>query len=127
MTTRKSIARMGTLALPLAGFLMAASNLNAAGLPDSEQVSKLLSEAKTMAFQLKEDAATMESFTRSNVTWQSHAVAITQVKEHINAMERQVAALIGAPLSTLVLEQRFARGTRLRVSARQGSMHFSTR
>jgi hypothetical protein len=77
----------------LAGFVVTPSSLKAADAPDSEQVSKLLSEAKTLAFQLKEDAATMESFTRMNVSWESHAVAINQMKDHINAMGRLVAKL----------------------------------
>jgi hypothetical protein len=74
--------------------LLAASTLMAAtDVPDSEQVSKLLSEAKTMAFQLKEDAATMESYTRMNVSWESHAVAINQIRDHVNAIGKQVAKL----------------------------------
>jgi hypothetical protein len=63
------------------------------GVPDSEQVSKLLSEAKTQAFQLKEDASTMEAYTRSNLGWESHAAAVEQVKEHINAAGRTLAKL----------------------------------
>jgi hypothetical protein len=93
MNQRKSIAQMGTLVAVLAGFLVASSTVNAADVPDSEQVSKLLSEAKTLAFQLKEDAGTMESYTRMNVSWQSHAVAIMQIKEHVNALGRQVTKL----------------------------------
>ncbi len=64
-----------------------------AAAPDSEKVAKLLSEAKTMAFQVKEDAATMESFTWMNVSWESHAVAINQIKDHVNALGRQVDKL----------------------------------
>ena len=60
---------------------------------DSEPATKLLSDAKTMAFQVKEDAETMESFTRSDLNWESHATAITQIKEHINALGRQTAKL----------------------------------
>jgi hypothetical protein len=92
MKKQKSIAWMGTPAL-LVGFLMVSPPVKAADVPDSEQVSKLLSEAKTLAFQLKEDAGTMESYTRSNVSWQSHAAAINQIKEHVNALGRQVAKL----------------------------------
>lgn len=87
------MAWVGTLALLLSGFVVTSVPLKAAGNPDSEQVSKLLSEAKTMAFQLKEDAQTMETFTRSNVSWQSHTAAISQVKEHANALARQVDKL----------------------------------
>jgi hypothetical protein len=81
---------MGIPAILLAGWTGPAS---AAVVPDSEHVAKLLSEAKTMAFQLKEDAVTMEGFTRMNVSWESHAVAINQIKEHVNALEKQEAKL----------------------------------
>ncbi len=93
MNKHKLTAWMGTPALLLAGCLMALPAVKAADVPDSDQVSKLLSEAKTLAFQLKEDAATMESYTRSNVTSQSHAAAINQIKEHVNALGRQVTKL----------------------------------
>lgn len=87
---------MGMPALLLAGFLAGTSTMQAAKIaevPDSEQVSKLLSEAKTMAFQLKEDAATMASFTYMEVSWQSHVMAIDAIKEHVNALGRQETKL----------------------------------
>jgi len=104
---RRSIARMAeecfmkpqsTVWMTVAAFIGAAVTvfspaIKAADVQDSEQVSKLLSEAKTMAFQLKEDAETMESFTRSYAGWESHAIAITQIKEHVNALERQAGKL----------------------------------
>ena len=46
-----------------------------------------------MAFQLKDDAQTMESFTGMNVSWQTHAGATNQIKEHVNALARQVDEL----------------------------------
>jgi hypothetical protein len=92
---RKAITWMTAPGLLLAGFLVIPA-AKAANAPDSEQVSKLLSEAKTMAFELKEDAVTMESFTRMNVSWESHAVAIGQVKDHINALIRQTDKLKNA-------------------------------
>jgi hypothetical protein len=93
MNKRNSIAWIGTLTLLLTGFLGALATVKAAGVPDSEQVAKLLSEAKTQAFQLKEDAATMESYARMNVSWESHAAAINQIKDHVNALGRQAAKL----------------------------------
>ena len=93
MNTRKSMAWVGTLALLVAGLLGTSVTTKAAEKPDSEQVSNLLSQARTMAFQLKEDAETMETFTRMNVTWQSHAIAIGQIKEHANALAKQVDKL----------------------------------
>jgi len=96
MNARKSIAWMGIGALLVAGFFGSAFTVKAADNPDSEHVSALLSEAKTMAFQLKEDAETMETFTRSRASWQSHADAIAQIKEHFNALSKQVDKLKAA-------------------------------
>lgn len=93
MNKHRKTAWVGTLALSMTGLLGLPSAMKAADVPDSEQVNKLLSEAKTQAFQLKEDAATMESYTRMNVSWESHAAAITQIKEHVNALGRQVTKL----------------------------------
>jgi hypothetical protein len=89
----KLIVWTTTPGLLLAGLLVIPATSKAADAPDSEQVSKLLSEAKTMAFQLKEDAVIMESFTRMNISWESHAVAINQIKDHVNALGRQEAKL----------------------------------
>lgn len=92
---QKTLTWMGP-GLLLGGLLAIAPASRAAVVSDSEQVSKLLSEAKTMAFQLREDAVTMESFTRMNVSWESHAAAINQIKDHINALEKQAAKLKAA-------------------------------
>ena len=47
-------------------------------------VAALFQEARSTAVQLNRDAATMESFTRSNLTWQTHSAQIARIKEHIN-------------------------------------------
>jgi hypothetical protein len=90
---RKPITWIAAPGLLLVGILAIPCGASAANAPDSEQVSKLLSEAKTLAFQLKEDAVAMESFTRMNVSWESHAVAINQIKDNINALGRHAAKL----------------------------------
>ena len=84
-----------TWAAPIAaaGFLIFAPALKAVEVPDSEHVNKLLSEAKTMAFQLKEDAEIMESFTRSTASWETHAVQINLIKDHINELGKQETKL----------------------------------
>jgi hypothetical protein len=96
MNARNSVAWMGTVALLVAGFFGGSFTMKAADNSDSEQVSKLLSEAQTIAFQVKEDAVTMESFTRADLSWESHAAAIAQVKEHFNALARQLDKLKAA-------------------------------
>jgi hypothetical protein len=60
---------------------------------DSDKVSTLLSEAKTQAYQLSVDAATMESYTRSNLSWETHGAAVTQMRDHINAAGRTLTQL----------------------------------
>ena len=90
MNTRMTKTWMGASAILLMGVAGPAS---AASGPDSEQVSKLLSEAKRMALQLKDDAVAMEGFTRMNVSWESHAVAINQNKDHVNALVNHEAKL----------------------------------
>lgn len=92
-TVRHQTAWIGTGALLLTGFLGASAAVKAAYTPDSEQVTKLLVETKAMAVQLSEDAATMESFSRMNVSLETHAVAINQIRDHVNALGRQEAKL----------------------------------
>lgn len=53
---------------------------------DSEQVTKLLREVRTLAFQLKDDAAEMETFNRSKVSVTAHAEVINQIRQHVNAL-----------------------------------------
>jgi len=92
MKKYKPIACVGTAGFLLAG-LLASSAAKATEVQDSEQVSKLLSAAKTISFQLKEDAVTMEGFTRMNVSLESQKVAINQIREHLTALEGEVAKL----------------------------------
>lgn len=47
-------------------------------------VAALFQEARSTATQLNRDAATMESFSRSNLNWKSHSAQITQIRDHIN-------------------------------------------
>ncbi len=96
MRKHKSMFWIGTPALLFAGFLITSSPVRAAEAADSEQINKMLSDAKTMAFQLKEDAETMESFTRMDTSWQSHAIAINQIKDRVNALAKQVTKMKAA-------------------------------
>jgi hypothetical protein len=53
---------------------------------DSAEITALLADAKSEAAQLIKDTADMESFTRSNISWQSYAIAINRVKDHVNEL-----------------------------------------
>lgn len=47
-------------------------------------LASLFQQARATAVQLKVDAATMETYTRGNLNWQSHGAQITEIKQHIN-------------------------------------------
>jgi len=83
------------LALLVAGYLTMSPVAKAADTSggDSEQVSKLFSEAKDEAHQLVVDADQLHAFTRSDVGWQSHAAKITSLKEHVNKAGEILASL----------------------------------
>ena len=85
------IVPVAVLAMGMSTSFFAA--LAAAQVPDSEQVSKLLSDVKTQAVKLRVDASTMESYTRSGASWKSHSAAVNQMKEHINEAGRQLTKL----------------------------------
>lgn len=51
---------------------------------DSPEVAELLSQAKSHANQLRDDADTMKSYSGSGLSWESHADQINMIKEHAN-------------------------------------------
>jgi hypothetical protein len=61
--------------------------------PDSKEVSDLLNQAKSQANQLTTDATEMESFTRSNLAWETQASKINAIKGDVNAVSQTVAKL----------------------------------
>lgn len=105
-----TILGTGTLVLFAAGLLVPASTLKAAEIPDSEHVSKLISQAKTLAFQLKEDAVLMEGFNRMTVSRESQLAAIRTLKADINALgelnpQLKAAEGEGAPWQRAVIDR----------------------
>ena|ERR1051326_1867821 len=60
---------------------------------DSEEVTKLLGEVQTEAVELKMDAEKMESYTINKLSWESHAHAVQQIREHVNATGRLLTRL----------------------------------
>jgi len=49
-----------------------------------------------MAFQVKEGAVTMESYTRMTLSRDARKAVITEMREHVNALGRQVDKLKAA-------------------------------
>jgi len=54
--------------------------------PDSKEISSLLLKAKTDAALAADDAATLQSYTMSTLSWQSHTARINEITEHVNAL-----------------------------------------
>lgn len=75
---------------------LAMTQAHAAEKPDSEQVSKLLSEVRSDALLLRDDAQLMESYTRSDISRETQARTVTAVKGHVNAMGKKLAELASA-------------------------------
>jgi hypothetical protein len=73
---------------------------------DSEEVTNLLSQIKTKAVELKADADEMVTFTRSKLSWKSHAVKINQIKQHVNDSGQLLAKLHDAKASGSAWQQR---------------------
>ncbi len=82
-----------TVAVVLAG----ACTLRATEVMEPDGVTRLLREAKSEAFQVSEDASTLESYMRQpNLDWRSHASEISHMKEDVNATGRTVGKLTAA-------------------------------
>lgn len=60
---------------------------------DSAKISQLFSEAEHHAVLLDDDAATLESFTRSKVGWQTHGSQLESIKTHVNNLGKVTAQL----------------------------------
>ena len=74
----------GLVALALV--LATGSSIGSAQTADSEQLSKLLSQARVQARLADRDAETLESYTRSKVRWESHAASLERIRGHVNEL-----------------------------------------
>ncbi len=63
---------------------------------DSAKISKLLVEARSYAVQAEDHADTLKSYTTSGLSWQSHAIQLNEMKEHVNDMGKVIANLNNA-------------------------------
>ncbi len=81
--SKRSFYRWSALFSTCALLLLCLAQTSAIAQTNAD-VTALFQEARTIATQLNRDAATMESFTRSNLSWQSHSAQIKLIKEHIN-------------------------------------------
>jgi hypothetical protein len=95
MTNYRQLLLPSILALLVAGYLMIlpTTRAEASSIGDSKEISKLLSEAKAEAIELREDAEKMETFTRSKLSWESFAMKIMEIRGHVNKSGELLAKL----------------------------------
>jgi hypothetical protein len=82
-----------TVVLLLATLLSARLGTQAATADDSREVSKLLEDIKTQAADLQKDSDELESFTHSELSWESHAEELSRMRERINAIGETIKKL----------------------------------
>ena len=91
-------------------FLCLASLPVGARPTDSEQFLKLLSDAKTEASVLQQDAAGLNAFAHSDVSWRSYADKLVQIKTHVNkvaaiAQELNDLRIIASPWQKIAIDR----------------------
>lgn len=84
-----------SLALLMAASLYLLPALQAADEPvlDSPEVTELLTQAKSHAVRLADDADAMHKFGLTSVSWQSHAAQIDSIRAHTNNLGKVMQKL----------------------------------
>lgn len=93
MNSFKILLRFSTFAL-VALFFTMGSRILSAQSPDSAEISKLLAQAKSHAVLAEDDAATLDSYTNSKLSWESHGEMLNQMREHVNALGKVSKQLV---------------------------------
>src|SRR3982074_2180658 len=79
------------VALLLAALLPTGLQTKAATPPeDNPQVTQLLEDIQAQAADLQRDSDELESFSRSRVSWESHAAELEAMKERINKIGQTI-------------------------------------
>lgn len=109
MKARTMLHRFGALA-GLALIFAIGTRMMPAQSSDSEEISKLLVQAKSEAVQAENDAAALDSFARSRLSWESQAKKIAQMREHVNELGRVTKQLTdqrasGSPWQQKVIDR----------------------
>ena len=60
---------------------------------DSDEISSLLSQARTQAWQTAQDADTLQSYTMSPMAWESHAAQLRLIQDRVNVLAKTTQKL----------------------------------
>ncbi len=80
------MSRISVSLIALAFMLATASKYMAAQTTDSTELTSLLSDAKSEAVLVEQDAEKLDSYTNSRLAWQTHATQLNSMKEHVNKL-----------------------------------------
>jgi len=94
----------------LAVVLFISSSTGSAQSSDSDKISDLLLQAENHAMIAQNEAALLESYTGSKVSWQSHGTRLRQMKDHVNelgSLNKQLSDLRseGSPWQQTAIDQ----------------------
>ena len=85
-----SITKSHAVRAGLVTFLLLSISGRAIAVRDnSQQLTQVLGEARDEAAELARDADEMESLIRTDVSWQTHAVMLDRIKDHVNNIDRK--------------------------------------
>ena len=90
--SQEALHRSATYALLVSLFVVAVPLLFALA-EENPEITRLLSDARDKAAVLSRDADEMESLTRSEASWQSHAAMLDTMKDDVNDMAKIVEKL----------------------------------
>lgn len=95
MTNYRKLLYPSLLVPMVAGYLMVSHITKAATAPigDSEEITNLLSQAKSEAIALRDDADEMATYARSGLSWASFAGKVNEIKEHVNDTGKLLARI----------------------------------
>lgn len=89
----KLLPRTLTFLFAMVLVLFSGTQRASAATPDSQQIAQLLADAKSHAVQAQDDAATLEGYTRSRVSWKLHSYELDSMKQHVNEMGKIAAEM----------------------------------
>ena len=96
MNLVKKVVHRLMAGVAVSSMLFLASQQISAQRDENPQVTQLLTEARDRAAVLSRDADEMESLTRTDASWETHATMLEQIKEHVNALGRVAEKLKSA-------------------------------
>jgi len=95
MTNYRKLLYPSMLVPMVAVYLMISHISKAAtgSIGDSQEITNLLSQAKSEAIELRDDADNMATYARSRLSWASFAGKVNEIKEHVNETGKLLAKL----------------------------------